>query len=602
MRTNMPVTNVEQALRDGELIVSRTDTRGILTYVNQYFLEISGFTEAELIGSPHNIVRHPDMPPEAFEDLWRTLQAGRPWVGYVKNRCKNGDYYWVLANVTPIWEGNQITGYLSVRRKPEPAVVAQVDEIYRRFRNKQQGRLQIRFGQAVTPGLIDRFRNLSIAAKLGASVGTILAIAAIGIGTALLGMRMADARFGTYLERDQKLLDGYSEMYAQGLQMGQALRNIILDPANRKAYDNLAAAEKSFQQGYDSSRAAAEGNAPVVAALKGIADLRGQQAQIDQAIVTAVQAGDLAGAQKLLNGKETPVWRDIKQRLLDGQAALRKQAEVARQEVSASVANAVRITLLAGLAALVVGVLLSWRMVGGIRRPLAEMNDIFANMLQGKFSNVIDISRDDEIGKTMQGLQIMQTRLGFDVAEINRRAEEMALFKTALDSSAAAITISGRDGLLKYMTGAGKRLMSSIGGPGFNVEALIGKKLADLFTDPAAAAKLEEAGRTGQDVDFLFKDHHLRLAARPITDARGQTLGRVSQWTDRTAEFAVEHEVNQLVQAAAAGDFSQRIGLAGKEGFFKQLAEGINKVVETSEQGVTTRACSPSCATTPTPP
>src|SRR5574343_303259 len=117
MRTNFPVTTVEQHLRDDTLIVSKTDLKGRITYINRDFLEISGFTEVELIGEPHNLVRHPDMPPEAFEDLWRDIKAGRPWTGFVKNRCKNGDYYWVLANATPIMENGQIVGYMSVRRK-----------------------------------------------------------------------------------------------------------------------------------------------------------------------------------------------------------------------------------------------------------------------------------------------------------------------------------------------------------------------------------------------------------------------------------------------------------------------------------------------------
>ena len=152
MKTNLPVTQNEIQLRDDILIVSKTDPKGQITYVNKDFLEISGFTEAELIGEPHNIVRHPDMPVEAFQDLWDTLKAGRPWTGLVKNRAKNGDYYWVLANATPIWEAGQVTGYLSVRRKPSREAVAAHEAVYRQFREKTQGALRIRCGKAVKGG------------------------------------------------------------------------------------------------------------------------------------------------------------------------------------------------------------------------------------------------------------------------------------------------------------------------------------------------------------------------------------------------------------------------------------------------------------------
>jgi methyl-accepting chemotaxis protein len=93
MQINMPVTNVEYTLLDSDSIVSKTDLKGIITYINEDFLRISGFTQEELIGTQHSIVRHPDMPPEAFEDMWKSLKADRPWTGLVKNRCKNGNFY-----------------------------------------------------------------------------------------------------------------------------------------------------------------------------------------------------------------------------------------------------------------------------------------------------------------------------------------------------------------------------------------------------------------------------------------------------------------------------------------------------------------------------
>ena len=114
MRKNLPVTQTEYLLKDGMTIASRTDLKGRITYVNADFVAASGFEEAELIGQAHNLVRHPDMPEEAFADMWRTLQAGRPWTGLVKNRRKNGDHYWVMASATPVLENSSTSGYMSV--------------------------------------------------------------------------------------------------------------------------------------------------------------------------------------------------------------------------------------------------------------------------------------------------------------------------------------------------------------------------------------------------------------------------------------------------------------------------------------------------------
>ncbi|NTW87430.1 MAG: PAS domain-containing protein, partial [Holophagaceae bacterium] len=137
MRVNQPVTRVERHLQEGAFIVSSTDLRGVITYVNEEFIRISGFTPEELIGQPHNLVRHPDMPPAAFEDLWRTVKTGQPWQGMVKNRCKNGDFYWVDASVTPIEEKGSVIGFVSIRSKPSPTQIAEAELMYARARAGQ---------------------------------------------------------------------------------------------------------------------------------------------------------------------------------------------------------------------------------------------------------------------------------------------------------------------------------------------------------------------------------------------------------------------------------------------------------------------------------
>jgi aerotaxis receptor len=130
MRNNQPVTKVGRELKEGAFIVSMTDPKGVITYVNDEFIRISGFSEQELIGQPQNLVRHPDMPAAAFEELWSTIKAGKPWSRLVKNRCKNGDFYWVDANVTPVLEDGQITGYVSVRSKPTRSQIENAEHLY----------------------------------------------------------------------------------------------------------------------------------------------------------------------------------------------------------------------------------------------------------------------------------------------------------------------------------------------------------------------------------------------------------------------------------------------------------------------------------------
>jgi len=157
MRTNLPVTTVEYPITDATLIVSRTDPKGKLTYFNGEFVQASGFTEAELMGQPHNIIRHPDMPPEAFENLWDTLKAGKPWVGAVKNRRKNGDFYWVLATASPIRENGQVTGYTSIRTKLPADQRAEAEQVYAALRAKKSHGYKIDAGIIRRRSLFDHF-------------------------------------------------------------------------------------------------------------------------------------------------------------------------------------------------------------------------------------------------------------------------------------------------------------------------------------------------------------------------------------------------------------------------------------------------------------
>jgi aerotaxis receptor len=183
MRTNLPVTQKHYDFPADQTLISVTDLKGRITYCNTNFVNVSGFSREELLGQPHNIVRHPDMPEEAFRDMWHTiLERGQPWTALVKNRRKNGDHYWVRANATPVRSGERIVGFLSVRTKPSADEIATYEQLYARMRaEKAAGRLVhvldggvvVRRGllgglqRALTPGLRGRLAGLTLLAAAG---------------------------------------------------------------------------------------------------------------------------------------------------------------------------------------------------------------------------------------------------------------------------------------------------------------------------------------------------------------------------------------------------------------------------------------------------
>jgi methyl-accepting chemotaxis protein len=592
MRTNLPVTNTEVQLNDATLLVSKTDLKGRITYVNKDFLDISGFSEAELLGEPHNLVRHPDMPVEAFADLWDTLKVGRPWTGYVKNRCKNGDYYWVLANAAPIVENGQVTGYISVRRKASREAIEAHEAVYRQFREKRQGRLVIRYGKAVTPGGL-RIQDWGIGTKLWTGVAAIVIVGLIAVGSSWLGMHRAQEQFSHYLNHEQKLLDSHSEMYAQGLQMGQALRNIVLDPGNRKAYDNLAQAQKDFQQQLALAKAVPDPDEGLRSSLDKISGLSAKHFAVHERIVTAVRANDLQTARKLLNEEDTPLWREYKQLLLDGRKAMDKSTQDGRQELKDTVSSAERISLASGLLALIVAALTALLLTRTIRRPIQEMDETFANVVRGNYSNEIDITRNDEVGKAMQGLQILQTRMGFEVAETKRQVDETLRIKIALDNVSTGVMIANSERTIIYANHAVKRILKGAESairrslPNFDADNMVGVNIDTFHKNPKHQADLLAKFTSTYVADLEVSDRFLRVSASPVINDRNERLGAVAEWLDRTDEVRIEKEVAAMVHAALVGNFETRLSLDGKEGFVRQLSEGLNQLSEVTQGGLT---------------
>jgi len=189
VKNNLPVTQNELLLDPSKPIVTKTDLKGNITYANQAFLDISGYRREELLGQNHNIVRHPDMPAEAFADLWATVSKDLPWEGIVKNRAKNGDFYWVEAYVTPITENGKTVGFMSVRSTPSREQVKAASALYEAVR---EGRAAIP-STYVRPPLTDSilFRANALMAAVILVFVALAAFGSTGLASPMLMMGLA---------------------------------------------------------------------------------------------------------------------------------------------------------------------------------------------------------------------------------------------------------------------------------------------------------------------------------------------------------------------------------------------------------------------------
>jgi aerotaxis receptor len=183
MRSNQPVSQREYRIPDNATLMSTTDAESRITCANAAFVEASGFSHDQLMGQPHNIVRHPDMPPEAFADMWTTLKGGEPWTALVKNRRQNGDHYWVRANATPVVRGGRVTGFMSVRTAPSRDEVAAAEALYREFREGRAGSRRLHKGLIVHGGAMairSVFKTMPVRWRIRAAFAAVVPALAAG--------------------------------------------------------------------------------------------------------------------------------------------------------------------------------------------------------------------------------------------------------------------------------------------------------------------------------------------------------------------------------------------------------------------------------------
>ncbi|MDD5389462.1 MAG: methyl-accepting chemotaxis protein [Gallionellaceae bacterium] len=612
MRQNLPVSGNEYMLKDGIQIVSATDTKGIITFCNPDFIEASGFSESELMGAPHNILRHPDMPAVAFKDLWDTLAAGHPWSGLVKNRRKNGDHYWVRAYASPIKKDGQITGYLSIRAKPGRDEVAAAEALYKDIREGRAKGIYLKEGRLLHTGprgLLENVQNMSLRARLaGAVVLMALFLALIG-GLGIVGMNKSNSIIDEVYSRalePAKLADQIRYLLADS--RGQVLLGMQHNPAFpiSKLHDH------SIQKHLD---AISDNSNKINEAWAKLSKVEfDPQVGASSAVKTALEKFQAArtrfGLDGILPAKsalQATMYDDIGEMLIDSinplykavnedtntlLAALDNYAQEQRTVAESRSATLRNLMLLVFLLAIAGAGVVGWLLVRAIVLPLRRTAGYFDKISEGRYDNAIQVDRHDEIGKVLEALANMQIKLGFDVAESRRVANESLRVKIALDNVSSGVMMADTERRIVYANKAVLNLFKNAEAdirqqlPNFDADKLLGTSIDTFHKNPGhqagLLANLSGTYRSALNIGV----RSMTVVANPVISDKGERLGAVVEWSDRTGEVAVEKEVASLVNAAAAGDFSRRLKAEGKEGFFLQLAEGINRLVETSERGM----------------
>ncbi|BAI73765.1 methyl-accepting chemotaxis protein (plasmid) [Azospirillum sp. B510] len=609
MRVNTPITDREVHLTEGVPLVSRTDTGGRITFVNRAFIEISGFDEHELIGAPHNIVRHPDMPKEAFADLWGTVKAGRPWEGLVKNRTKSGDFYWVRANVTPVVEDGAIAGYISIRSKPSRDEIAAADTLYADMRAGRAAKL-------LTQGaLVRRSRAGRAAAFVCASLSGRLAAV---FGLLMLAMLVAGwLGLDGMAHSNQSLRTVYEDRTVPAYQIGE-IQNLARD--SRQRLTDLAADLRMGSGGADLAadlaavEAEVNGNATEMQRL--LTEYLATYLTPEETILadkfkpvvgTYLQAGmgpalalakqrDAAGLDAHLRGAVRPAFAELRRvsdALLDLQVRVaREEFDKAEKEYAGRMIEVATAMLLSALLAALFG----WAILRTVRRPLAVLEKTFERIAGGALTEPMPAIGVPEFRRVASELNAMKAKLAYGMhekheTELRQKAlTRQALLETCksiesdLDATWMGVELASRragDGI--------QHLMQALGVVRENTVVVSAASEQASANAQSVAAATDQLNSSGQEIARQAA-RSSQVARRAVDSARGSAsaIGHMEIATEEIAKVA--HLINEIagqtnllalnatIEAARAGEAGKGFAVVASE--VKALANQTARATE----------------------
>jgi methyl-accepting chemotaxis protein len=586
-------SNEEYVLTEHDLLMSYTDTKGIITSVNDDLVRVTGFSKEELVGNSHNMLRHSDMPSDIYADLWKTLAKQHTWTGAVKNKRKDGGFYWVRASITPIFQKEKVIGYIAIHRNTNPEFVKKTLPIYAAMK---AGTFKgtIIGGQIVNNDLLSKIKRYFLDTKIKYKFLFLACLTSLSLvaftGIDYLNANRFDDTFQATIQDVKNLSDNLALGRKAQTDFNAAMQeweNLLLhgqNGADFTAYKN--AFERKNQNVLED-----------LTQLKSTLVQRGNATLEIDNLLTNHHENVKKYGEALTNYPNIDTIKELKTsesaafnglvESLDKEfqtfiAATQTKEVVAQNHISLGYALFLILSI---------SLPLFWFTLEGIIKPLNYAKSTLRKVSQGYYLQEIETILQNELGEVLDVMRAMSVRLGSVIDMEKQAANKHLAVMIGLDNVTKGVLLADNNRKIIYTNKAAQDVLKETEDdirrdfPDFRAAQIIGKSVDIFHENPVHYRKLLDTLQETTQIDVIIGGHNIRLTLSPVINQFGHRLGSVLEWEDRTTVLKLENQISLIVNDAINGRFNNRFDETNTTGFYKILTNDLNKLLEVCESG-----------------